>query len=186
MAEVLLPWAEQEDRHPEFKNLLELPFDELIALARTQLLVDVDTLELASDNPDNEWAVIGTCLTLLENEHATESVQILLAKRSISAVYKNSYKGAAGAFARPSESWAIARDDDGALYYWNQARHGASASAFTLGVTECDEVPADHLSVTMMRLYVSLALYGRAHPDADELKISTIPPFDLKQSVGVS
>lgn len=180
---VRLEWVEQEARHPEFKRLLDLSFDELLQETADELL---DVPGGSDEDPTGEWTANGVKLAFAENDHAVETVRILRAKRSVAAVYETDYKGVIGKVTQPLPSWGISVDDSGELFYWSEARHGESAGMFVLGVTDCDALPPYGLATSLMHWYLSLAVYARTYPtEVRELGRSTIPPFDLKAAVGV-
>lgn len=180
------PWMDYEAAHPGLKELLDLPFDSLLDRAREQLTEESAETEQFADDPSGEWELVGSQILLAENEHATESLQIYASKRSISVAYVSAYKGIIGQVVQPSVTWAVARDNDGALYYWNQERHDGTVSLFTLAGTECDEVGRDSLAVTIMHWHVGLGMYLRANPDAIvDFEPSSLPPFDLKAAIGI-
>jgi hypothetical protein len=181
-----LLWIEQERRHPEFAELTNMPFAELVALAAKDVADETSGSQTFTDDPSGEWAIYGGRVAIAENPHATEQVHVFVSKRSTSLIYESRYKGVIGQVIEPTATWAVSLDSDGSLYYWDQSRHGETASLFTLAATECDQIASNSLAVMVMQEYLARGMYLRNHPEVwNELGHSRLPPLNLKDRIGI-
>lgn len=179
-----LDWAEREARHPELRQLLEMPFDDLLHLTAEELL---DKPEPNDEDPTGEWIVNGVKLRFAENQFAVESIAVLSSRRTVAAVYDSDYRGIIGRVIQPVPRWAISVDKDGTRYYWNESQHEGTPGMFVLEASECDLLRPEDPALPLMHRFLCLAVYLRRHPEAfPELGRSTIPPLDLKARIGIS
>jgi hypothetical protein len=173
------PWVQQEARHPDLRQLLNMPIETLLGLGAGALA------NVMTEHALEEGRGIATAqLPVAQNNHATEGLQILRTGESVCAVYDSRYTGPMGEVARPIPRWGI-RIRQGELRYWSEEQHGGNDITLALGRAPGEIIdPRDAIAFTM-RWYLGVGLYRLLQPEAAaEFTRSRIPPFDAQARFG--